>query len=156
MAFGYASCEEYYQAASPCWKVDQIRVPVLCLNASDDPFSPQHGEPSAPVSLPASPAPGASALWGACPDVPWLGFLAALPLEAAKRVPSLALLVTARGGHIGFLEGLLPRHQSYMDRVFAQFAVAAFEHQEELATAVAAGGVQPDAQQASASKDLSL
>ncbi|KAJ6661175.1 hypothetical protein lerEdw1_015312 [Lerista edwardsae] len=104
VAFGYKSCEEYYKAASPRWKIPRIRVPVLCLNSSDDPFSPQH----------------------------------ALPMEAARSVPTLALLVTSRGGHIGFLEGLLPRHRSYMNRVFAQFVAAVFKHQEELEAAVVA------------------
>ncbi|XP_066468120.1 protein ABHD1 [Tiliqua scincoides] len=104
VAFGYKSCNEYYEAASPRWKVWSIRVPVLCLNSSDDPFSPQH----------------------------------AFPMEAARSVPNLALLVTSRGGHIGFLEGLLPRHRSYMDRVFAQFMDAVFKHQEELEAAVRA------------------
>uniref|UniRef100_A0A670HYR9 Abhydrolase domain containing 1 n=1 Tax=Podarcis muralis TaxID=64176 RepID=A0A670HYR9_PODMU len=66
--------DERYTAVAfglhPCQKVHSFRVPVLCLNASDDPFSP-------------------------------------LP----RASPTLALLVTARGGHIGFLEGLLPRHR---------------------------------------------
>ncbi|XP_048371825.1 protein ABHD1 [Sphaerodactylus townsendi] len=106
VAFGYNSCEEYYQAASPCHKVQRFHVPVLCLNASDDPFSPQH----------------------------------AIPLDAAQDVPTLAFLVTSHGGHIGFLEGLFPRHKSYMDRVFAQFVGAVFEHQEELQAATAAEG----------------
>lgn len=97
-AFGYSSCREYYQAASPARQLHRVRVPLLCLNASDDPFSPLH----------------------------------AIPVEAAWRLPHVALLVTAHGGHIGFLEGLFPRHGTFMDRVFTQFITAVFEHGEEL------------------------
>ncbi|XP_037101382.1 phospholipase ABHD3-like isoform X1 [Syngnathus acus] len=43
--FGYASCAEYYRHASPDWKLPQTAVPVMCLNAADDPFSPQHAFP---------------------------------------------------------------------------------------------------------------
>nr|XP_060610824.1 protein ABHD1 [Anolis sagrei ordinatus] len=104
VAFGYPSCEAYYHSSSPFRRVGGIRVPVLCLNASDDPFSPHH----------------------------------ALPTEAAQESPAVALLVTSRGGHIGFLEGLFPRHQSYMDRVFAQFVAAVFGNLQELAQATQA------------------
>uniref|UniRef100_A0A4W5RB28 Abhydrolase domain containing 1 n=1 Tax=Hucho hucho TaxID=62062 RepID=A0A4W5RB28_9TELE len=96
--FGYKSCLDYYQEASPNYKLPRTTVPILCLNAADDPFSPKH----------------------------------ALPVALAKRLPNVALLVTSHGGHIGYLEGLYPRGEGYMDRLFGQFIQAAFDHPGDL------------------------
>lgn len=45
-AFGYRDYEEYYDAVTLHKKpLHNIKVPVLCLNAADDPFSPLHAIP---------------------------------------------------------------------------------------------------------------
>lgn len=55
-----------------------------------------------------------------------------IPLAEVSSNPYVALLITTHGGHIGFLEDLIPNHQRYMDRVFQQFVVAILAHGEEL------------------------
>ena len=43
--FGYPTNDDYYHAASPVHTLKSVQVPMLCLNAADDVFSPSHGEP---------------------------------------------------------------------------------------------------------------
>ncbi|XP_060083024.1 phospholipase ABHD3-like [Ylistrum balloti] len=52
----------------------------------------------------------------------------AIPIKEAEQNDNIAIVVTSHGGHIGFLEGILPRHGGYMDRLFSQFSHAIFEH----------------------------
>lgn len=56
----------------------------------------------------------------------------AFPLTIVRELPNVALLLTAHGGHIAFLQGLFPRGESYMDRLLGQFVEAAFEHPREI------------------------
>ena len=42
--FGYPSWQDYYKDASLHDKIHALEVPVLCLSAADDPFSPYHGK----------------------------------------------------------------------------------------------------------------
>lgn len=56
----------------------------------------------------------------------------AFPLATVQALPNVALLLTAHGGHIAFLQGLFPRGESYMDRLLGQFVEAVFEHPREI------------------------
>ena len=38
--FGFKSAEDYYINYSPIKVIDRVRVPLLCLNAVDDPYVP--------------------------------------------------------------------------------------------------------------------
>ena len=42
--FGYDSYQEYYNDANIHLKLHQVKIPVLALNAADDPFSPKRGK----------------------------------------------------------------------------------------------------------------
>lgn len=49
--FGYPTNDHYYHDASPVHRLKSVQVPMLCLNAADDVFSPSHGEPFTPLHL---------------------------------------------------------------------------------------------------------
>lgn len=47
---------------------------------------------------------------------------AAIPVEDAEKSTHVAIVITARGGHIGFLEGAWPNAKDqYMARLFSEF-----------------------------------
>lgn len=49
-----------------------------------------------------------------------------IPIEAAEKSSHVAIIVTARGGHIGFLDGIWPGNKDqYMSRIFAEYFEAA-------------------------------
>jgi abhydrolase domain-containing protein 1/3 len=58
-------------------------------------------------------------------------------VEEASKSKHVAIVVTARGGHIGFLEGLFPLfHEQYMCRLFTQYFTALFANGSDLFTAI--------------------
>lgn len=50
-----------------------------------------------------------------------------IPVERIKHCDNVALLLTHTGGHVGFLEGLIPYGRGYMDRVYKHFIQAVFD-----------------------------
>lgn len=73
---GFQTVNDYYRWASSDQFVLDIRVPLLILNAADDPISQN----------------------------------LAIPYQECKNNPYILLVTTEDGGHIGWWEGLRPRH----------------------------------------------
>lgn len=107
--FGYGNVDNYYKQATLHNKLHKITVPTLCLSAADDPFQPLDG--------------------GLVIEFSSLFlniYFVAIPIEAAEKSSFVAIVVTARGGHIGFLEGVFPAHKDqYMSRIFTEYFTAA-------------------------------
>lgn len=59
----------------------------------------------------------------------WLYF-AAIPVVEASTSEHVAIVITARGGHIGFMEGLWPgkARDQYMARLFSQYYQGMFRN----------------------------
>jgi predicted alpha/beta-fold hydrolase len=48
--FGWPSVSEYYRASSSALSIPHVRVPLLCVQAADDPIAPEHAIPRAALS----------------------------------------------------------------------------------------------------------
>nr|XP_054757029.1 phospholipase ABHD3-like isoform X1 [Lytechinus pictus] len=50
-----------------------------------------------------------------------------IPLDEAKRSPNVAIAMTSRGGHCGFMKGIFPSGgKTYMSEIFSEFVSAIF------------------------------
>ena len=56
--------------------------------------------------------------------------VSAIPVGEAEQNDNICIVVTSHGGHIGFLEGLFPRHGGYMDRIFRQYVGSIFKYDQ--------------------------
>lgn len=121
--FGYRDVDHYYSVATLHNKLHKIAVPLLCLSAADDPFQPLDGEFFFRFE---NPFENCSWIFGfVCLFFNWSG--AAIPTEAAENSSHVAIVVTARGGHIGFMDGILPKtNDEYMARLFGQYFKSVF------------------------------
>lgn len=57
--------------------------------------------------------------------------LLAIPIDDAEKSSHVAIVITARGGHIGFLEGCWPNSKDqYMGRLFSEFFGAVLKDED--------------------------
>lgn len=85
--FGFKDWKEYYSDGHSFKKLPYVEIPMLIINAEDDPLSP----------------------------------LDYLPFSEVQENPNLAMILTKTGGHIGFLEGWLPRGPTWLNRAVDDF-----------------------------------
>lgn len=59
-------------------------------------------------------------------------YISGIPVEAANKSSHVAIVVTARGGHIGFMEGMFPTNTYYSDRLYGQLVKGIFSNLEAM------------------------
>lgn len=133
--FGFGSVEAYYRAATLRDKLARVRVPLLCLCAADDPFQPLDGKSPYSFILLIFFRKAIACRRRLTRAV----VCAAIPVAEAAASRCVALAVTARGGHIGFLEGWWPTRappdHHYIARLARQYFAALLRRPDLRATA---------------------
>ncbi|KAM7255813.1 hypothetical protein ACFE04_011554 [Oxalis oulophora] len=73
VSFGFKSVDEYYASSSSSDSIKNVRVPLLCIQAENDPIAPSTG----------------------------------IPRQDIKENPNCMLIVTPKGGHLGWIADTL-------------------------------------------------
>ncbi|XP_038875981.1 embryogenesis-associated protein EMB8 [Benincasa hispida] len=71
VSFGFNSVDEYYSKSSSSKFIKDVKIPLLCIQAANDPIAPDRG----------------------------------IPREDIKENPNCLLIVTPKGGHLGWVAG---------------------------------------------------
>ncbi|KAI4326781.1 hypothetical protein L6164_019317 [Bauhinia variegata] len=71
VSFGFKSVDEYYSNSSSSDSIKYVRIPLLCIQAANDPIAPSRG----------------------------------IPRDDIKENPNCLLIVTPKGGHLGWVAG---------------------------------------------------
>ncbi|KAL2527772.1 esterase/lipase/thioesterase family protein [Abeliophyllum distichum] len=71
VSFGFKSVDDYYSNSSSSDSIKNVSIPLLCIQAANDPIAPSRG----------------------------------IPREDIKENPNCLLIVTPKGGHLGWVAG---------------------------------------------------
>ncbi|KAL3834899.1 hypothetical protein ACJIZ3_009635 [Penstemon smallii] len=95
ISFGFKSVDDYYSNSCSSDSVKNVSIPLLCIQAENDPFAPSR----------------------------------AIPREDIQKNPNCMLIVTPKGGHLGWVAGgEAPFGAPWTDSVVMEF----LEHLEQL------------------------
>ncbi|KAF5734953.1 embryogenesis-associated protein EMB8 [Tripterygium wilfordii] len=88
VSFGFKSVDDYYYNSSSSDSIKQVQIPLLCIQAANDPIAPSRG----------------------------------IPHEDIKENPNCLLVVTPKGGHLGWVAGSeAPRGAPWTDPLVMDF-----------------------------------
>ncbi|KAL0016101.1 hypothetical protein SO802_003170 [Lithocarpus litseifolius] len=88
VSFGFKSVDDYYSNSSSSDTIKHVRIPLLCIQAANDPIAPSRG----------------------------------IPREDIKENPNCLLIVTPKGGHLGWVAGVdAPRGAPWTDPVVMDY-----------------------------------
>ncbi|XP_051145746.1 embryogenesis-associated protein EMB8 [Andrographis paniculata] len=94
VSFGFKSVDDYYANSSSSLCIKNVSIPLLCIQAENDPIAPSRG----------------------------------IPREDIQKNPNCILMVTPKGGHLGWVAGgEAPRGAPWTDPVVMNF----LEHLEK-------------------------
>ncbi|XP_047976347.1 embryogenesis-associated protein EMB8 isoform X2 [Salvia hispanica] len=103
VSFGFKSVDDYYSNSSSSDSIKNVTIPLLCIQAENDPIAPSRG----------------------------------IPREDIQNNPNCMLIVTPKGGHLGWVAGAgAPRGAPWTDAVVMDF----LQHLDQ-ATAVSSASV---------------
>ncbi|CAA2984086.1 Hypothetical predicted protein [Olea europaea subsp. europaea] len=119
VSFGFTSVDDYYSNSSSSDSIKNVSIPLLCIQAANDPIAPSRG----------------------------------IPREDIKENPNCLLIVTPKGGHLGWVAGgEAPLGAPWTDPIIMDF----LEHLEQARSSIVAYSANLDDFRSGTAQSLGL